>query len=105
MASDKITVKDSDGRVLEISPLDPADMLDLLEAAEGASSNAGFVRYAMVVCSVSAIDNVPVPRPVNKDGMKALARRLGNDGFAAVTKAMFGEPEKRTDDVAATAKN
>jgi len=96
-------VVDSKGRKIVINPLDPADMLDLLEAAGDASANAGYMRYAMVICSVSEIDGVPVPRPSKKADIKALARRLDNDGFAAVTRSLFGA--EASADVAETAKN
>ena len=97
-------VVDSTGRKIAVTALDPADMLDLLEAAGDASANSGYMRYAMVICSVSNIDGVPVPRPTKKNEIKALAKRLGNEGFAAVTKSLFGDDNAAKDD-ADTAKN
>lgn len=108
--ADTITTTDAGGRVLVLRVLDPADMLDLLEAAGEASANVGFMRYAMVICSVAMIGDVPVPLPGKREEMKAVARRLGNDGFAAVSKAMFGADEgkpgeSKPDGVIETAKN
>jgi hypothetical protein len=102
---EKIETVDASGRKIVISPLDPADVLDLMEAAEDASSNVGFVRYAMVICSVSDLGGVPVPRPRDKNGMKALARKLGNEGFTAVSKALFGGDKPAEDKTVETAKN
>ena len=89
--SENIVVTDAKGRKITIQPLDPGDMLDLMEAAGDASSNVGYVRYAMVVCSVIMIDAVPVPRATKKAEIKALGRKLGNDGFSAVANATFGD--------------
>jgi hypothetical protein len=106
MPADKLTVTDAGGRKLTLRALDPADMLDLLEAAGDASVNQGYIRYAMVVCSVEQIDNLPIPAPSSKDQIKALGRRLGNTGFSAAAKALFGDPAApAADKVAATAKN
>ena len=98
-------VVDSTGRKIVITSLDPADMLDLLEAAGDASANSGYMRYAMVVCSVSKIDEMPIPRPTKKNEIKALAKRLGNEGFAAVAKALFGEGDSAGRDEVELAKN
>ena len=95
-------VTDAKGRKIVVNPLDPADMLDLLEAAGDASANSGYIRYAMVVCSVSMIDGLPIPRPSKKADIRALAKRLENDGFAAVASALFGKDEA---DTVETAKN
>ena len=85
------SVTDAGGRKITLRVLDPADMLDLLEAAGSMSSNAGWVRYASVIASVSAIGDVPVPLATQKSHILATARKLGNDGFAAVAKEMFGD--------------
>lgn len=102
------SVVDAKGRTITLRILDPADMLDLFEAAGSASSNAGWVRYASVVASVSGIDGVPIPIPAKKEAIRTLARRLGNDGFAAVAKFLFGDGEgapKDDIDVGQVAKN
>lgn len=85
------TVTDSNGRIITLRVLDPADMLDLLEAAGPASANVGWIRYASVVASVSAIDGVPVPIASTKAHILAAARKLGNEGFAAVGKFLYGD--------------
>ncbi|MFT8764598.1 MAG: hypothetical protein ABF809_11455, partial [Gluconobacter potus] len=56
----------SDNRRLTLREIDPADMLDLIEAAgsaiNGASASA-WLGYAEMICSVPAIDGVPVQMP------------------------------------------
>ncbi|MBR0560335.1 hypothetical protein [Neokomagataea anthophila] len=76
-----------DGRKLSLRELDPADMLDLIEAA-GATVNGpaagAWLSYAEMICSVTAIDGVPVQMPVTKDEIRDLARRLGKSGLAGL---------------------
>ena len=77
-------VLEAGGLRLRLRVLDPADMLDLIEAAGENSDNRAWLRFAMLVCSVEAIDEVPAPFPRDVAGIKALARRLGTDALNAV---------------------
>jgi hypothetical protein len=88
------TVTDAKGRKFDLLVLNPEDVLDLYDAAETSASNPAWVRYAMVICSVSAIDDVPVPRPGNKRQIKALAARIGNDGVVALMSKLFGATDE-----------
>ena len=97
-------VKDTNGREIEIRVLDPDEMLDLLEAAGDASTNQGYMRYAMVAASVSKIDGVPVLMPDTKTELKAVAKKLGNAGMVAVSDFLFKKPEAEISDKE-TAKN
>ena len=99
------TVTDKAGRKIGLRDLDPGDMLDLLEAAGTSSTNEGYMRYAMVIASLSSIDDVPVPAARTKEQMRGNAKKLGNDGFAAVAEALFGKTSPTADDSAAAAKN
>jgi hypothetical protein len=85
------SVVDSLGRKITLRVLDPADMLDFLEAAGSASSNPGWVRYASIIVSVSAIADVPIPPAIRKADILQTARRLGNEGFAAVSRYLFDD--------------
>lgn len=85
------TITDAKGRKIDVSILGPAEMLQLLEAAGDASSNAGYVRYASVIYSVSGIDGVPMPRPTQKQHILTAATKLGNEGFAVVANHLFGD--------------
>ncbi len=87
-----VTITDAAGRKIVLRVLDPADMLDLLEAAGAASTNAGWVRYASVIASVSSIGDVPVPLARRKADILTVARKLGNEGFAAVGEYLYGKP-------------
>lgn len=93
---------EADGRVLRLREMDPADMLDLIEAAGENAGNRAWLRFAMLACSVQAIDGVPVPFPRDPGGVKALARRIGTAGLEAVRAALF--TDTATDELAA-AKN
>ncbi len=94
------TVTDALGRTLKIRELDPADMLDLIEAAGEVAGNPAWIRYAMSVASVAEFDGVPVPLPENKDQIKAFARRIGNEGYVAAVRAVWGiaDPPAKGDD-------
>jgi hypothetical protein len=83
-------ITDANGVVYTTKELDPGDVLELLEAAGDASSNAGWVRYAMVVASITAINDVPIPQHTSKQDIVMLAKKIGNVGITAITSAMFG---------------
>ena len=80
-------VESGDGRIFTLQEVDPGGMLDLLEAAGTASGSAAWMSYAAVVCSVVAIDGKPVLMPNTKEGVKDLARRIGNTGIVALFAA------------------
>jgi hypothetical protein len=98
-------VTDSLGRTLGLKTMGPAGMLDLIEAAGDQSGNPSWVRSAMIIAAVASIDAVPIPVAVTKDQVKANARRLGNEGFAAVAKVLFGEDDAGEAGQVAAAKN
>jgi hypothetical protein len=102
------------GRKLTLRELGPMEMLDLLEAAGSNSSNDAWVRMAMLLCSVAAIDGTPQPMATTKMHVRSMGKMLGNDGLVALNKEFFGiglDGEPTTDDTAAvkealaTAKN
>ena len=101
--ADKITL--DDGRVLETRELGPGEMLDLMEAAGNASDNAGWLRMAFVICSVAAIDGVPVPMPATKKDVRALAVRVGNDGMVALNGWAYGPKDDASSSAVDVAKN
>ena len=65
--------------------INPGDMLDLIEAAGSAAGSAAWMRYALLICSVEAIDGKPVMMPHTKDGVRELGRKIGNAGIAALS--------------------
>lgn len=76
-------------RKLYLRELDPGDMLDLIEAAGGTADSGAWMRYAVGVCSVSKIDEMPLPMPKKKEAVKANARLLGNSGVMAVFGVVY----------------
>ncbi|MFT9361247.1 hypothetical protein [Acetobacter okinawensis] len=85
------------GTKLELKTLDPGDMLDLIELAGTAmqSASAGpWMGYAQMVCSVTAVDGVPVQMPETKEQIKQLARRIGNDGMIALQATFYPKADK-----------
>lgn len=99
-----MTVTDTDGRRLDLRTLNALDKLRLFKAAGPAlSRNEPWLGMALLACSVSAIDDVPVPMPADERGIEALVQRLGDAGLAAVAGALAPEPGQRAQ--AAIAKN
>lgn len=91
---------EAEGRVFSVKDLDPGDMLDLFEAADG--RNKSWLAYASRICSVRAIDGVPVPFPRTPDEVKDLARRIGSAGVDAIYESLIAEEQPKK---AETAKN
>ena len=88
-------ITDAAGRRIKLRVVDPSFALMLAEAAEEASANVGFMRLAGLYLLVDEIDGVPVPFPQDKDQLYAVARQLGNDGVAALSAYMAGQPPGR----------
>lgn len=87
-------ITDSRGRKLSVKEMDPADQLDLFEACAKNSMNSAWVGMALLICSVTAIDGVPVMMPKNPSEVKGRARHLGMDGIDAVTMALTSSMEE-----------
>ncbi|RUT27434.1 hypothetical protein C0V97_01305 [Asaia sp. W19] len=95
------------GRSLTLRELDPGDMLDLIEAGGSAVSGAAasaWLSYAQMICTVRAVNGVPVQMPASKDEVRDLARRIGNEGVMALQPLFFPSPEQE-DVMVDTAKN
>ena len=84
-------VESGDGRRFTLREVDPGDMLDLIEAAGVAASSAAWMRYALMICSVSAIDGKPVFMPHTKDAVRELGRKIGLSGMEALSRAHYAE--------------
>ena len=82
---------DAQGRRLSLRRLGALDKLRLFKAAGPVlAQNQPWLGMAVLACSVTAIDDVPVPAPVTEAQIEALVSRLGDDGIAAVGAAMAG---------------
>ena len=79
-------IDSGDGRRFALREANPGDMLDLIEAAGAAASSGAWMRYALMICSVNAIDGKPVMMPVTKEGIRELGRRIGNVGMEALAR-------------------
>ncbi len=85
-------IDSGDGRKFALREADPGDMLDLIEAAGSAAGSAAWMRYALMICSVTAIDGKPVMMPTTKEGVRELGRRIGNAGMEALAVLIYPEP-------------
>lgn len=86
-------IDSGDGRRFTLREANPGDMLDLIEAAGSAASSGAWMRYAMMICSVSAIDGKPVMMPTTKPGVRELGRKIGNPGMDALALAHYPDQE------------
>lgn len=94
-------IDSGDGRRFSLQSSTPADMLDLLEAAGSAASSEAWMRYALMICSVSAIDGKPILMPRTKDAVRELGRKIGNIGMDALSRAHY--PDELSQDSASAA--
>jgi hypothetical protein len=60
---------------------------------------------AIIALSVTMIDDVPTPEARNADQIESTIYKLDEDGMLAVAMWLKEESEKRSDNIAATAKN
>ena len=91
MSSLASEIDSGDGRRFSLRKTNPADMLDLIEAAGVAAASGAWMRYALMICSVSAIDGKPVLMPLTKDAVRDLGRRIGNVGMEALARVHYPE--------------
>ncbi len=96
------TVTDAAGRRITLHRLTALDKLRLFKAAGPLlSQNQHWLGMAALACSVSAIDNVPVPPPATEQQIEAMVARLGDPGIAAIATALSPEPGPTPEVVAA----
>ena len=87
-------IDSGDGRRFALREANPGDMLDLIEAAGSASSSSAWMRYALMICSVNAIDGKPVMMPLAKEAVRELGRRIGNTGMDALSRAHYPDDDQ-----------
>lgn len=86
-------ITDKTGRRLTLRKVGVLETLRLYKALGASlSGNPAYVDLAELAVSVSMIDDVPVPFPVNEAGVEALVGRLGEIGIAAVAAADDTQP-------------
>ena len=86
-----VDVDVGDGRRFTLREANPGDMLDLIEAAGSAASSSAWMRYALMICSVSAIDGRPIMMPTTKQGVRELGCKIGNVGMEALARHHYPE--------------
>jgi hypothetical protein len=85
-------IKDSDGRNIEFRRLSALDRLRLFKAlGPTLGQNALYLGMATLAYSVTAIEAVPVPPPINEGQLEALVGRLGDSGLAAIAAAIAND--------------
>jgi hypothetical protein len=82
---------DSTGRRMKVRTLTALDTLRLFKAAgPDLAQNQPWIALATLAMSVSEIDGVPVPTPVNEAQIESVVDRLGDAGLTAVADALEG---------------
>jgi hypothetical protein len=100
------TITDDGGRRLMIRRLNALDRLRLFKAAGPLlSQNQPWLGMALIACSVTAIDDVPIPPPVNESQIEAMIGRLGDAGVAVIARALQQVPEPPAAELVANAGN
>lgn len=100
------TIVDDEGRHLTIRRLTALDRLRLFKAAGPLlSQNQPWLGMALIASSVAAIDDIPVPPPVNESQIEAMVGRLGDAGIAAIAQALQETMQLGADDVVDNAGN
>ncbi len=82
-------VTDAGGRRIALRRLTALDKLRLFKAAgPDLSQNQPWLGMAVLACSVTSIDDVPMPTPATEQQIEAMVARLGDSGIAAVAEAL-----------------
>ena len=86
-------VTDAGGRRITLRNLSALDKLRLFKAAGPMlAQNQPWLGMAVLACSVTAIDDVPVPTPTTEQQIEAIVARLGDAGIDAVAAVFDAEP-------------
>ena len=100
------TVTDGQGRRIALRRLNALDKLRLFKAAGPVlAQNQPWLGMAVLACSVTAIDDVPVPVPATEQQIESMVARLGDGGINAIAVALDAEPATDSPEAVATAGN
>ena len=90
------SVMDVEGRRITVRRLTAVDKLRLFKAAGPVlAHNEPWLGMAILACSVTAINDIPVPMPANEQQIEGLIARLGDAGLSAVSTATFFAEQDR----------
>ena len=99
-------VTDAEGRRITLRRLSALDKLRLFKAAGPVlAQNQPWLGMAVLACSVTAIDEVPVPAPATEQQIEAMVARLGDAGINAIAAALDADPATDSPEALATAGN
>ena len=99
-------VTDAQGRRIALRHLSALDKLRLFKAAGPMlAQNQPWLGMAVLACSVTAIDDVPVPAPATEQQIEAIVARLGDTGIDAIAASLDAEPSPATPEAMAAAGN
>jgi len=99
-----LDVTDARGRHLKLRTLTALDTLRLFKAAgPDLAQNQPWISIATLAISVTEIDGIPIPMPVNEAQIEAVVEKLGDDGLTAVADTLDNASDH--DDGAASAGN
>ncbi len=88
-ASELQEVVDALGRRLTLRNLTALDKLRLFKAAGSELAlNQPWLAMAVLASSVTAVDGIPLPLPLNESQIEALVARLGDSGIEAVAQTL-----------------
>jgi|GEM_PF-1318410 hypothetical protein len=87
-AAESKVVKDELGRLLTVRRLTALDTLRLFKAAgPELAQNQAWLGIASLALSVIAVDDIPIPLPVNETQIESIVSRLGEEGLDAAADA------------------
>jgi len=87
-AAETKMIKDELGRLLAVRRLTALDTLRLFKAAGSElSQNQAWLGIASLAMSVTAIDDIPIPIPINEAQIESAVSRLGEEGLDAAADA------------------
>ena len=90
-ASASRTITDAAGRRITVRRMTALDKLRLFKAAgQELASNDRWLAMAMLASAVIAVDDIPLPLPVNEALIEAAVAKLGDQGIEAVAGAIHG---------------
>ncbi|HUB10995.1 MAG TPA: hypothetical protein VMB34_03485 [Acetobacteraceae bacterium] len=88
-AQEDRSIVDALGRHIIIRNLTALDKLRLLKTAgPELALNQPWLSIAILAASVTAIDDLPIPRPTTEGQIEALVGRLGDAGIDAIAEAV-----------------
>ncbi|MGH3635603.1 MAG: hypothetical protein ACRDTS_16260 [Mycobacterium sp.] len=99
-------VTDAEGRRIALRRLSALDKLRLFKAAGPVlAQNQPWLGMAVLACSVTAIDDVPVPASATEQQIEAMVARLGDTGINAIAAALDAESTADSSETLAAAGN